>query len=47
MMLEMHLLKEIPDLCKRCGISHHISVRDATSPGFAYPYEKQYFSILA
>ncbi len=31
----------------RNTISHHISARDATSPGFAYPYEKQFFSILA
>jgi len=27
----------------RNTISHHISVRDATSPGFASPYEKKNF----
>jgi hypothetical protein len=31
MILEMHLPTEMPDLCKRYRISHHISVRDATS----------------
>jgi hypothetical protein len=36
-----------PFIATRNTISHHISVRDATSPEFAYPYEKQYFPILA
>ncbi len=38
------LLKEIPDLCKRSRISHPISTRDATSPGFASRYENYFYN---
>jgi hypothetical protein len=39
MMLDMHLLRETPHLCKTYRISHHISVTNATSPAFASPDE--------